>query len=189
MATRNPVNSPVEVGSLSIPLISRGFSTIPGSPPRWVVSRISSHQPPISPEPGMSQVLAACLPGTVSPQTSSDGTSNWEAVQQQVGQHGDEQDTLGCPLSNSGKWRLIRISWWWLLPGGTTQNILPPFFGEGIKHEYQIYLDLFLGWFFSGLYHGKLSPSKHWTSKSKFPYYPCMVFLPTFGCFIFMTLW
>ena len=29
MATRNPVNSPVEVGSF-IPLFTRGFSTIPG---------------------------------------------------------------------------------------------------------------------------------------------------------------
>ena len=188
MATRNPVNSPVELGSLSIPLVSRGFSTIPGSPPRWWLAGFLAINGFFARAWDI-QVLAACLPGTVSPRTSSDGTSNWEAVQRQVGQHGDEQDTLGCPLSTSGKWRLIRISWWWLLPGGTTQNILPPFFGEGIKHEYQIYLDFFFLWFFSGLYHGKLSPSKHWTSKSKFPYHPCMVYLPTFGCFIFMTLW
>ena len=60
----------------------------------------------------MSQVLAACLPGTVTAtvSTGSDGTSNWEAVQRQVGQHGDEQDTLGCPLSNSSV-KLGRYPW------------------------------------------------------------------------------
>ena len=151
MATRNPVNSPVELGSLSIPLVSRGFSTIPGSPPRWWLAGFLAINRQYRQSLGCHRCLQpVCLvryrhgPVQMARPTGKRYNGRWGCEHER----GDEQHTLGYLPSNSGKWRLIRISWWWLLLGGQPKTYYHHFLGERIKHEYQIYLFFFWGDFF-----------------------------------------